>query len=524
MIKLIKKYYFYFPLIVFCSLYIYKSYFFAIHDFANYYFGATFLREGLFTTNIYFPYHFNKAIFDLGYNNIYVSYAPNTPFISILFLPFSYFPLAISKLIFNLISVFLFIFSIKRLSDYYEIRKEYILIIPFIFFVPIKNNILFGQIYFLLFFLLAEGIIAYNKKQYKSMSVFLGLTILLKVFPIILVGYLIFKKKIKPIIYLSISCVILLLISISINGLEVWISYFFKILPRAGNGEIAGSFVDNYQSIFMFCKRLFIFDEIENKTVIFNSPKIFKTSILLFKVSILGILYYFTKKEKNTLFIYSLWLFASILISPYGSTYSLIILVFLYFSIGKYEFSEKNKLIFFLLLFFISNISLPKLIQFPFNYFRLIFLVLLSILIIYKFSRIINFKRITITLFVCSLMVYYFTSNPKKNYLKNALDHKTPLITYDYSFKKDTLKYYFWNKNGANTKAIPFKTNHIDSSDVYLKKNQVFYKNKQLTFDNSNKLKPIINNNFIYFLSDKDRGIGFYNLSKMKINKSKSTY
>ena len=42
------KYLYYVPLILICSYYIFQSYFFGIHDFANYFFGGKFLNEGIF--------------------------------------------------------------------------------------------------------------------------------------------------------------------------------------------------------------------------------------------------------------------------------------------------------------------------------------------------------------------------------------------------------------------------------------------------------------------------------------------
>ena len=84
-----KSYLHFIPLLVICFYSLYQSYSFEIHDFANYYFGGCFLNKGLFTTNIYFPYYFNHTVADLGYGNFFLSYAPNTPFLSILFSPFA---------------------------------------------------------------------------------------------------------------------------------------------------------------------------------------------------------------------------------------------------------------------------------------------------------------------------------------------------------------------------------------------------------------------------------------------------
>ena len=53
----------------------------------------------------------------------------------------------------------------------------------------------------------------------------------------------------------------------------------------------------------------------------------------------------------------------------------------------------------------------------------------------------------------------------------------------------------------------------VDSTNISLRNNQIFYKNKQLTFTKSNKIKPaIINNNELIYLSDFKKGIGFFSV------------
>ena len=163
--KIFQTYYPFLPLLLLCVFYAYKAIAFPIHDFSNYYFGGKFLADGNFNSEIYFPYELNKAISDLGYQNIFASYAPNTPFLAWFFLPYSFVSAATAKLIFNSISIILFVFSICRLFTHYKLNLKFALLIPILFLVPIKNSLLFGQVYFLLFFLLSEGWIAYEKER-----------------------------------------------------------------------------------------------------------------------------------------------------------------------------------------------------------------------------------------------------------------------------------------------------------------------------------------------------------------------
>ena len=99
---------------------------FSIHDFGNYYFGAYFLSIGEFNTEIYFPHIFNQDISQLGYSGLYLNYAPNTPFLSLLFYPFTFFSVGTAKILFNVISVFLFSYSLNKWFIHFKIKPFYV--------------------------------------------------------------------------------------------------------------------------------------------------------------------------------------------------------------------------------------------------------------------------------------------------------------------------------------------------------------------------------------------------------------
>jgi hypothetical protein len=510
----VKNKWYYLPLIFLCIFCMYKSYHFIIHDYANYYFGSLFLQKGIFNTAIYFPYYFNKTITSFGYQNIFVSYAPNTPFLAIFFWVFSFLEIEFSKLLFNSISSILFVATISRLATYFKISKQNILLIPILFFIPIKNNLLFGQVYFLLFFLLSEGFLAYKKQQYKTLAIFWSLAIFLKVFPILLVFFLLVKKEFKAIIYIAISCIVLFIFSISITGLDTWVFYISSVINRANNGEIAGAFVDNYQSFFMFCKRLFVCNVTYNSNPILDAPKFFCGLIIFIKILVLTLGIFITKNTKNSLISFSFWVLASILISPYGSTYSFLILIFLFFALINKSFVFRYKKIGLLFLFLISNSTVITKVEFPLNYLRLYFLTLFFIVLIWHFRKQIPLKKISIAVFLFSIGITVFKE--QKTNFKTVL--KTPILTYDYQLKNDKIHYSFWNENGENHLTKEFKHKIVDSTNIKIVDNQIFYKDDQITFDDSNKKKPvIINDKKVIFLSDAEIGIGFYSIRKLDL-------
>ena len=497
---------------IICSAFIYQAIDFAPHDFSNYYFGCRFLSEGHFTQKIYFPHIFNQEIAALGYKNIFVSYAPNTPFLALFFYSFSFLSLASAKVVFNILSLGLFIYSIRNLFEHYQIKAVYLFLIPLVFLVPLRNNFLFGQVYLLLFFLLTEGFLAYKNERFLKMGIFWGIAILLKVFPVLLVGMLLFKKKFKAIVYLSSACIVLLGFSILISGFDIWSFYFNTVLPKSGNGEIAGEFVQNYQSMFMFLKYVFP-----------TNIATFSTLLFLFKIIILVLSYFVSKQEKSELKLFSFWIIISLLLSPYGSTYTNLLLAFpMLFFARKNNFNFKS--IYIIILFLLINsISIPYFSGFnpPFSFPKLWLLLALFFILIKEELQHINWKK-SLLFIIPITVLYFFLIVPEEEIKSPNSISKENILTYDYTVKNGVLIYTYWTGKGENIKTTDILIKSIDTSSVSLINNQIFFKNKQVTFGNDHKLKPsIINGNQLLYLSDAKKGIGFYSLYKTPINSNK---
>ncbi|MGV3698194.1 glycosyltransferase family 87 protein [Flavobacterium sp.] len=517
MIRIIRQYFGLIAVALVCAFCLFKAIQFPVHDFANYYFGGKFLVDGKFNSNTYFPYLFNKQIADLGYSGIFASYAPNTPFLALLFTPFSLLSLAASKLVFNIISVSGFLVSLYRLARFYKIKSIYIAFIPLLFFVPMKNELLFGQVYFVLFFFLTEFWLAYQNQRFLKSALFLVLAILLKVFPVVFLLVFLFRKEFKPLVYTIIFCGLFCVISMLFTGFDVWLFWLNSVLPKASNGEIATAYVDNYQSVFMFLKRLLVEDPIENPNAIYHLPLLFKALIFVYKIKLIVIGYFVTKRISNSLFVFSFWIMVSILLSPYGSTYTFILLIFIYFNIIKSEISTNKKWMLFGLLLYINSVPVSHLLHqpFPISYLRLFTLAFLFIGMVVPFYKQINWKIVAV-LSLVALTIPLFLEGKNNANPTSFLMKKSPILIYDYQIKNKVLTYYYWNNKGENQKKIQLcQSNHIR---LQIKDNQIFHNNTQITFDNSNKLKPIlINGGLVVYLTDYGKGIGFYSLQKIAI-------
>lgn len=515
--KIAEKYYALLPVALFCAAWLVVATYLPLHDFSNYYFGGKLLASGQFSLDIYFPYWFNKHISGSGHDGVFASFAPNTPFLAVVFYPFALLPPVTAKLVFNGISTVLLLWSLSRLAMHYKIRPAHLAVVPILFFVPIKNNLLFGQVYFLLFFLLAEGWLAYQKQKWLPMALFWGFAIVLKIFPVILVFPLIFKKQWKPLGMLAVTCISLVVFSVFITGAEVWAFCLESVLPKASSGEIATAFVDNYQSVLMLLKRIFVRDTVENPGSWFDYPQLFSVLVVIFKIKLLAVGYYVTKKTAEPILVISYWMLAMILLSPYGSTYTFVFLLFPFFALLEGGFAKIQKAAGLALLFVVANVPVSSLagFAFPVSYSRLWALLVFFGIIVWRLSDAIDWKRIAIIAALPLLML--FADKEKTTASEPVLaDGNAPILIYDYHLKNNRLTYSYWDEKGAQSKSIAMPAQSIRPAD--LNDGQVYYLGTLLTHDASHKKQPlVINGRTLVYLSDAGRGIGFFTLRKIDL-------
>ncbi|MFT3793555.1 glycosyltransferase family 87 protein [Flavobacterium sp.] len=516
---LLEKYYL-LPTALLCLFYLYQAIDFPVHDFANYYFGGKFLAQGHFSHWVYFPYEFNKSIAHEGYQNIFVSYAPNTPFLALCFLPLSFLGLATAKLVFNGISIWLFLFTLKRLADFYRVKPIYMWLVPVLFFVPIKNDLLFGQVYLLLFFLLGESWIAYKRNEKFKTAVLLSFAILFKIFPVALLLLFLFRKKFQLLAYTGICGMALFAMSVLFGGLDIWIFFAEKVLPKAANGEISEGFVPNYQSVLMFLKQMLVFDPIENPHPVFNLPLWFAALVVAFKIKLIAIGYYVSRKVKLPLLAFSYWILVLILTSPYGSTYTFILLLFPFIALVCNPIRTWKKVLGLLLIFCINNIPVSWFMAyaFPMNYLRLFAVLLLLTLVFSLVYQKIKIWKVGAVALVPMLLVLLFSQKTPPDSAV-VFGKNEPMLVYDFSVANQKLTYHYWNESGANKATFDLSAHHIQKLPMH--GNEIMVNGSAVTHDQSNKLKPLlINNRTIVYLSDFDRGIGFYTLRKKTIDPS----
>lgn len=497
------------------AFFCYKSLDYPPHDFSNYYFAGKYFIEGKFDRSIYDPTTFNLKLLQEGYENFFVNFSPNSPFIALFFAPLSNLDIGSAKLLFNLINGFLFLFSLIRIIKYLGIsNKPTLLLLPLICFIPIRNGILYGQFYMLLFSMLIEGYLLYKKGKLVPAMLLWVVPTALKIAPGILVIYLIGKKDFKSLAIFAVLGGLVLMSTGFLLSFDIFTFYLSNISPKVSLGEIVSAgFIPN-QSPLMFFKYLFISDTVENQHLVANSKILFAAAMgityaLIIYVALINSSNKTSEKDFRT---FGMWLLLIFIISPYGSSYSRILLVIIYLSVIQSEKFNKQILV---------GLLLMGIINFPYYYIHdwpivFQFLGLYATIIVFGIiqdRQPVNRKHlIPIVLSVTLFSVYFYQTVRKRQEVGKYVLENNPSLILDYQLSNNRLSYTYW-QGSEQVDGIDFPFEKWSESSVFIKNNQLYLGDQELTSSLDNKKKPIlIGENKIVYLSDWGRGYGFYTL------------
>jgi len=230
------------------------------------------------------------------------------------------------------------------------------------------------------------------------------------------------------------------------------------------------------------------------------------------------------RKKEDDILSFAVWMTASILISPNGSSYSLVLLVIPLLALATqlYRFKAIHMgiaITAMALLLVACNIpvirlsSFPLWAQFPRLYLLLAFFIILS----GPWAKYWN------TRLAAGLAILFFIlalpgldrSRDSSTYL---LDREEHLFICDYGVKNNSLVYYYRDQDGMHEVPTGFRVYTATNDGLALQDEQIWYKGRKMTTGADRKKKPtLINNEYIVYLSDKDRGVDFYTLRQLTI-------
>ncbi len=450
---------------------------------------------------------FNLQIYEAsGLRNFFVNYAPIPPFTLLSFLPLTFVKFETAKLIFNLCGASLFVFSLTRLISYLQLSPLLLLLCIPALFLPIQSNINQGQLYLLVFSFTSEGFLAWQRGAKLIPAIYWSICILLKIFPAIIVLFLLLEKDFRTIFRMLLTGIVLCSLTILITGWESWYTYHFLTLPRLFAGEINDSFAYQYQSMQVLLRNIFVPDQMHNPDALVNNPEIYEWLNRAFKAVVCCITLGATFSKNSTrIQRLSLWIITGLLINGYGTTYGLCIMAL---PLAAFGFSSNNKpiILFIWLVVALCNIPVNKVNSMPlgFQYPRLYILLIVWILCVVKLKPIWRWWQLWLSAFFLFPMLWYKTPSEDSYYLQK----EEALLIYDFSLTKNQINLTYFNQNGPQQKTI-YTTEEFKSIEPYpCDRNHLGTEERK----SENILKAVRADNRIIYLTDKGRGPGFYTL------------
>lgn len=462
----------------------------AIGDFGNYYYASKFLTQGQWGLWIYDPYQFNTAIYNTGLRNFFLNYTPVTPFTALVYVPLTFFEPFTAKLIWNVLSAVALLTGIYKLATHYSWRNEWIFISPLLVLFPLRYNFIEGQTYCLIFFLLATGFIAYQKQQLWLMAVCWALAILLKITPAFVLFFLFFQKDYRGLLKLFLAMLVFFALSVPVVHMEVWREYLVDILPRLAAGDINNTYALNYQSMQVLLKKLFVPDALDNPEAWFNNPYLYGKLWLTFKVLVFGLTVLATLTSASVERKFALWLLSSFLLSGYGNSFSLMLLLLLLADKELRNFSGKGRWI-ILLIVLAANLpfNLLSALPVPLQFHRLYLLLILFVLVLLWAK-----PRLKWSYAVLLFIPWYIPTAIAETGRRYLPTDKGVVLIKEFDVAGDSVLFEHFNLNGPQLQrvALPFQVNKVEWEVPHQ--------------------QVCLNDSICLSLSDEGRGVGFYTL------------
>lgn len=467
-----------------------------IGDFGNYYYGSRLFKDEAKVDSLYKSIHwFNTKIHNYGEKDYFENYTSVPPLSLLAYYPFTFVGSGMAKIIFNTLSVFVFSFSLFRFLKFLKADDPKILLVAFAFIFPFYNNILQGQSYLIITALLFEIYISYQKRSFLLTAFLIAIVFHLKIFPAFILLFFLFRKEYKVVVFSLCFIVALGILCGLFVGRDILEYYINQILPRLTKNEIIDPYYSGHQSVDILLKNLFCSDALANPHPLMDLSVL----ALMLKGCFTGLtmnLCYAVVRKSESIEAFSLLIFFGMMLSSYITNYALILLIPFILFIVK----EKRGVTILILMFIAFNIPVTYLKNFPtpFNYLRLILMLLVLMLVVIQFRNDLKWKQSVLFCVLFTGILLPLSRTEKIDY-----------------YRVQSTKGIPYNLESKNNKLIIHSC--LGETDIIEEVNLNFKIRTSSKTDRS--LGILINDSIMVYLSDKNQGIGMNKLHQLTLTK-----
>lgn len=494
-----------------------------VGDYANYYYASRLWVQGQFDAGVYDPYTFNQAVSRLSMEPAFVNYTPVPPVSVVVYLPFALIEGAgPSKTVFSLLGLLLFCLAYLRLARLLNLDgRWWLLMVPFLCFTPMLNNFHQGQSYFWLLAFLMEGFGQWQKGRKAPAAMLWAAPIALKLFPAILLLFLLVEKDWRSLLLTIVFGTVLSLLPIAFFSPSITLDYFLEIAPRLSRGEINDPFSMLFQSGRALLLKAFVQDQHLNPQPIAHLPRLAFAGQIAYQAAVLATAALLMQaKQANPFSRFALAFLAGLLFTGYSSSYSMLLLLLPLLALPALIGENKaRQAAGWLLIALAANMPVyllrewPLALQFP----RLYALLALLALLVWAIQP--KARPATLGLIAFLIIGKGLASSPL---FPTEGDYYLPDgrygIIHDYLPDDGGLKIWHFNERGSQTSTFLSRDSIHFLPELRIEAGQVFWKERQLTFSEGQKRCPaLLNGRYLVYLSDEGRGVGFYTLRKIQL-------
>ncbi|HEX5283619.1 MAG TPA: glycosyltransferase 87 family protein [Bryocella sp.] len=213
-------------------------------DFPNYYLAARLAREGVDTARMYEWTWIQRQKDYASLDIRVVGLLPITPFSTLILWPLTFFGALAAKHIWILFNLFLLIPIAGIVHSLTRLKLRRIALALFLSF-PLYRNLLYGQFYIFLLFLILAACISYVRGWKALSAALIAIAGVCKVFPLLLFIVFIRRREWKALASGIVTACIAVACSIAGFGVTLHRVWLVEILPWVMHGEGLGTYTAN---------------------------------------------------------------------------------------------------------------------------------------------------------------------------------------------------------------------------------------------------------------------------------------
>jgi hypothetical protein len=256
-------------------------------DFPNYYLTARLAQEKFDTTRVYEWLWIQRQKDHRNIDQRVVGLVPITPFSTIVVRPLASLSPLTAKRCWLMINLCLLAWIAVLLRSIMQMAWRRIALAIVLNF-PLHRNLLYGQYYVLLLFVLVLACWFYLRQHRFTAGALIGLGFGLKIFPVLYLLYFLRKRDNRSFVGGIAGCAAVAVSSIGVFGWELNRIYLFQVMPWALRGEGLDPYNLTTSSFAALLHRLFLYEPQWNPHPVWHAPWLFAVLHPLLQVLIVA--------------------------------------------------------------------------------------------------------------------------------------------------------------------------------------------------------------------------------------------